>query len=73
MNAALAEAMLIIPLVNHLAVFFAISYRLAPRDETGPGEKRDRTLLYKVTALFRGKRLRGLTRTLFIDGQRYIL
>ncbi|KAK7056464.1 hypothetical protein VNI00_003019 [Paramarasmius palmivorus] len=72
LNTKLAEAMLVIPLANHIAVFLAISYRLLPRpDETEARNSEQRTSS-RLKSMFDGERLRGISRTLVIDGQNYI-
>ncbi|KAI3608166.1 hypothetical protein WG66_006534 [Moniliophthora roreri] len=71
-NPALAEAMLVIPLLNHIAVFFAISFGLIPaqiREESSS----KRGFLSKMKVFFRPKNLPSISKTLFVDGQRYIL
>ncbi|KAK7056486.1 hypothetical protein VNI00_003041 [Paramarasmius palmivorus] len=75
LNLRLAEAMLIVPLANHIAVFFAIAYQLIERSEITLETNRERTSSYasRLRKFFRGKRLRGISRTLVIDGQNYIL
>ncbi|ESK90152.1 hypothetical protein Moror_7774 [Moniliophthora roreri MCA 2997] len=71
-NPALGEAMLIVPLVNHIAVFFAISFRLMPA-QIWEESSCKRGSLSKVKAFFRTRNLPLISRTLVIDGQRYIL
>ncbi|KAI3608208.1 hypothetical protein WG66_006535 [Moniliophthora roreri] len=72
MNPALAEAMLIIPLLNHIAVFFAISFRLMP-NQIWEQSSSKRGFLVKMKAFFRTKNLPSISKTLVVDGQRYIL
>ncbi|KAJ8075278.1 hypothetical protein PM082_019614 [Marasmius tenuissimus] len=70
MNIPLAIALLLIPLVNHVAVFFAISYQLLGTsrfERVGTGRVRIR----KFWIL--GRHLPILSRTLIQDGQIYIL
>ncbi|KAI3616958.1 hypothetical protein WG66_004368 [Moniliophthora roreri] len=72
MNPALGEAMLIIPLLNHISVFFAISFRLMPAHIFEESSSK-RGFLSKARVFFRGKHLPSLSKTLLVDGQRYIL
>ncbi|KAK7033655.1 hypothetical protein VNI00_012655 [Paramarasmius palmivorus] len=72
MNPALAQVMLLVPLPNQLAIFFAISWRLLPRHILEESSS-ERTFPSKLKVVFRGKHLPALSKTLFIDGQRYIL
>ncbi|KAK7056485.1 hypothetical protein VNI00_003040 [Paramarasmius palmivorus] len=69
LNTKLAEAMLIIPLINHIAVFLAISYQLMPKSEISDSVKSSESIIKAIS----GNRLHGLSRTLVIDGQKYIL
>ncbi|KAI3601018.1 hypothetical protein WG66_014886 [Moniliophthora roreri] len=66
----LVAAMLTIPLVNNIAIFIAVSVKLMPEEET---ENYSRDVMSKVQRFLRGKHLPGLSKTLFQDGQKYIL
>ncbi|ESK90828.1 hypothetical protein Moror_16534 [Moniliophthora roreri MCA 2997] len=74
MNARLAEAMLLIPLLNHIAVFIAISVRLSQLNSIKDfGSSPRKGLVFQVKAFWRGKHLPLLSKTVLQDGQIYIL
>ncbi|KAK7041597.1 hypothetical protein VNI00_009184 [Paramarasmius palmivorus] len=85
MNVPLSKLLVIIPLMNHIAIFLAISFKLMPpswddREELGARVEHVKTpitlslkLRKRVKAFWSGKDLPMLSKTLLQDGQMYIL
>uniref|UniRef100_A0A0W0FPT4 Uncharacterized protein n=1 Tax=Moniliophthora roreri TaxID=221103 RepID=A0A0W0FPT4_MONRR len=73
-NMQLSEALIVIPLINEVFTFIAISYKLVPPrfEEEEPAQK-CLILDLRKWAFWRGKDLPMLSRTLWQDGQIYIL
>ncbi|ESK85524.1 hypothetical protein Moror_10086 [Moniliophthora roreri MCA 2997] len=69
-NIQLGVALLIVPLVNNIAVFVAITIKLLPKEETATSH---RDTMSRIRRFLRGKHLPGLSRTLWQDGQKYLL
>ncbi|ESK90833.1 hypothetical protein Moror_16539 [Moniliophthora roreri MCA 2997] len=67
----LGAGLLMIPLVNNIAIFVAITIKFMPASpETAAS---DGDTISKIRRLLQGKHLPGLSRTLWQDGQKYIL
>ncbi|KAI3618170.1 hypothetical protein WG66_005699 [Moniliophthora roreri] len=75
-NMQLSAVLIIIPLINKIFIFLAISYKLVPpRFEEGESAHWQKWLVLdlRTWAFWRGKDLPMLSRTLWQDGQIYIL
>uniref|UniRef100_A0A0W0F198 DUF6533 domain-containing protein n=1 Tax=Moniliophthora roreri TaxID=221103 RepID=A0A0W0F198_MONRR len=75
-NTPLSEALIVIPLINKISIFFAISCKLVPprfKEEESVHWQKCLVLDLRTWAFWRGKDLPMLSRTLWQDGQIYIL
>ncbi|EEB99850.1 hypothetical protein MPER_00363, partial [Moniliophthora perniciosa FA553] len=69
----LGAGLLVIPLVNNIAIFVAITIKFMPANAEESDASDGDTTISKIRRLLRGKHLPGLSRTLWQDGQKYIL
>jgi hypothetical protein len=69
-NMRLAQILTSIQLLNNMAIFVAIAIKLMPPNNE---EEPARTKIVALRRLLRGQHLPELSRTLWWDGQRYII